>query len=216
MADVIVLGGAAGVEAAARKAGFDVTVPFTPGRTDATAEMTDEESIDFLRPMTDGFRNYIGEEHYRRPEVELVDKANQLRLTAPEMTVLVGGLRAIGATHKGAKHGILTEEIGSLSNEWFVNLLSMDTEWKKAEKGDYVYEGHDRKSGEVKYTATSVDLVFGSNSQLRALAEVYGSADAKEKLVNDFVEAWTKVMNLDRYELNQSRPEMVAARVALR
>jgi catalase-peroxidase len=216
MADLIVLGGAAGVEAAAEAAGFDVTVPFTPGRTDATAEMTDEESFAFLRPMTDGFRNYIGDEHYRRPEVELVDKANQLRLTAPEMTVLVGGMRAIGATHKGAKHGILTEESGSLSNEWFVNLLSMDTEWKKAEKGDYIYEGHDRKSGELKYTATSVDLAFGSNSQLRALAEVYASADAKEKLVDDFVEAWTKVMNLDRYELRQSRPEMVAAKMALR
>ncbi len=216
MADLIVLGGAAGVEAAAKAAGFDVTVPFTPGRTDATAEMTDEESFAFLRPMTDGFRNYIGEEHYRRPEVELVDKANQLRLTAPEMTVLVGGMRAIGATHKGAKHGILTAETGSLSNEWFVNLLSMDTEWKKAEKGEYVYEGHDRKSGELKYTATPVDLVFGSNSQLRALAEVYASADAKEKFVNDFVEAWTKVMNLDRYELNPSNPVMVAAKMALR
>jgi catalase-peroxidase len=166
--------------------------------------------------MTDGFRNYIGEEHYRRPEVELVDKANQLRLTAPEMTVLVGGMRAIGATHKGAQHGILTAETGSLSNEWFVNLLSMDTEWKQPEKGAYVYEGHDRKSGELKYTATSVDLVFGSNSQLRALAEVYASADAREKLVNDFVEAWTKVMNLDRYELDQSKPEMVAANRAIR
>ena len=215
MADLIVLGGAAGVEAAAKKAGFDVTVPFTPGRTDATAEMTDEESIAFLRPMTDAFRNYIGEEHYRRPEVELVDKANQLRLTAPEMTVLVGGMRAIGATHKGAKHGILTEETGSLANQWFVNLLSMDTMWKESEESEYVYEGHQRKSGELKYTATSVDLVFASNSQLRALAEVYASADAKGKFVNDFVGAWTKVMNLDRYELNQSKPEMVAAKTAL-
>ena len=135
------------------------------------------------------------------PEVELVDKANQLRLTAPEMTVLVGGMRALGANHGGSKHGIFTRETGVLSNEWFVNLLSMDTEWKKSEKGEYLYEGHDRASGEPKYTATSVDLIFGSNSQLRALAEVYAGSDAGDKFVNDFVAAWNKVMMLDRYDL---------------
>jgi catalase-peroxidase len=201
MADLIVLGGGAAVEAAAKKAGVDVQVPFTPGRTDATAEMTDEASFVYLRPMTDGFRNYIGGEHYRRPEVELVDRANQLTLTAPEMTVLVGGMRTLGANFGDSKHGVLTTQTGVLTNEWFVNLLSMDTEWKKSDKGGYLYEGRDRESGEVKYTATSVDLVFGSNSQLRALAEVYASRDAKQRFVEDFVAAWNKVMMLDRFEL---------------
>jgi catalase-peroxidase len=201
MADLIVLGGCAAVEAAAKQAGFDVQVPFTPGRTDATAEMTDEASFAFLRPMTDGFRNYVNEEHYRRPEVELVDRANQLKLTAPEMTVLVGGMRTLGANFGDSKHGVFTAQTGALTNEWFVNLLSMDTEWSKSDQGEYLYEGRDRKSGELKYTATSVDLVFGSNSQLRALAEVYASSDAKQKLVEDFVAAWNKVMMLDRFEL---------------
>jgi catalase-peroxidase len=201
MADIIVLGGAAAIEAAAKKAGHDVTVPFTPGRTDATAEMTDEASFAFLRPMTDGFRNYIGGEHFRRPEVELVDRANQLTLTAPEMTVLVGGMRTLGANFGDSKHGLFTAQTGLLTNEWFVNLLSMDTEWKKSETGDYLFEGYDRKTGERKWTATSVDLVFGSNSQLRALAEVYASDDAGEKFAEDFVAAWNKVMNLDRFEL---------------
>jgi catalase-peroxidase len=202
MADLIVLGGSAAVEAAARNAGFDIQVPFTPGRTDATAAMTDEASFAFLRPMTDGFRNYIGGEHYRRPEVELVDRANQLTLTAPEMTVLVGGMRTLGTNYGDSKHGIFTAQTGVLTNEWFVNLLSMDTEWKKSDEGEYLYEGHDRKSGEPKYTATSVDLVFGSNSQLRAIAEVYASNDAKQKFVEDFVAAWNKVMMLDRFELD--------------
>ena len=203
MADLIVLGGCAAVEAAAKEAGFDVQVPFTPGRTDATAEMTDEASFAFLRPMTDGFRNYIGEEHFRRPEVELVDRANQLTLTAPEMTVLVGGMRTLGANFGDSKHGVFTAKTGVLTNEWFVNLLSMDTEWKKSDQGEYLYEGRDRESGELKYTATSVDLVFGSNSQLRALAEVYASSDAKQKFVEDFVAAWNKVMMLDRFELER-------------
>jgi catalase-peroxidase len=201
MADLIVLGGAAAVEAAAKKAGYDVTVPFTPGRTDATAEMTDEASFAFLRPMTDGFRNYIGDEHFRRPEVELVDRANQLELTAPEMTVLVGGMRSLGANFADSPHGIFTDQAGVLTNEWFVNLLSMDTEWKKSDEGEYLYVGHDRKTGEPKWTATSVDLVFGSNSELRAVAEVYASDDAGRKFVDDFVAAWAKVMNLDRYDL---------------
>ncbi|MFO7652993.1 MAG: catalase/peroxidase HPI [Candidatus Krumholzibacteriia bacterium] len=216
MADMIVLGGGAAVEAAARNAGHDVTVPFTPGRTDATAEMTDEASFEFLRPGTDGFRNYIGEEHFRRPEVELIDRANQLTLTAPELTVLVGGLRVLGANHRDSELGVFTGETGALTNDWFVNLLDMSTEWKKSEQGDYVYEGYDRETGELKWTATSMDLVFGSNSQLRALAEVYAGDDARRKFVDDFVAAWDKVMNLDRFELKrtavagrqETRPEM--------
>jgi catalase-peroxidase len=201
MADVIVLGGGAAIEAAARKAGVEVTVPFTPGRTDATAEMTDEDSFGFLRPMTDGFRNYIGSEHFRRPEVELVDRANQLTLTAPEMTVLVGGMRVLGAGYQNRKNGVLTDRSGALTNDYFVNLLDMGTEWKQSEGSDYLYEGLDRKTGAPKWTATSVDLIFGSHSQLRALAEVYASSDAGQKFVEDFVAAWTKVMNLDRFEL---------------
>jgi len=199
MADMIVLGGAAAIEAAANKAGYDVAVPFTTGRMDATADMTDEASFAFLRPMTDGFRNYIGDEHFRRPEVELVDRANQLTLTAPEMTVLVGGMRTLGASYEDSKNGAFIEKAGVLTNEWFVNLLSMDTEWKKSDKGEYLYEGYDRETGELKWTATEVDLVFGSDSQLRALAEVYASDDAKQKFVEDFVMAWAKVMNLDRF-----------------
>jgi len=149
--------------------------------------------------MTDGFRNYIGDEHFRRPEVELVDRANQLTLTAPEMTVLVGGMRTLGASYEDSKNGAFIEKAGVLTNEWFVNLLSMDTEWKKSDKGEYLYEGYDRETGELKWTATEVDLVFGSDSQLRALAEVYASDDAKQKFVEDFVMAWAKVMNLDRF-----------------
>ncbi|MFG0285942.1 MAG: peroxidase family protein, partial [Phycisphaerales bacterium JB039] len=201
MADLIVLGGCAAVEAAAKQAGYDVTVPFTPGRTDATAAMTDEASFAFLRPMTDGFRNYIGDEHYRRPEVELVDRANQLTLTAPEMTVLVGGLRVLGANFEDSQHGVFTDRAGALTNDFFVNLLDMGTQWKPSSEGDYLYEGYDRKTGERRWTATRVDLVFGSNSQLRALAEVYASDDAQQKFVEDFAAAWTQVMNLDRFEL---------------
>jgi catalase-peroxidase len=215
MADLIVLGGCTAVEDAAKKAGFDVQVPFTPGRTDASAEMTDEASFAFLRPMTDGFRNYIGKEHFRRPEVELVDRANQLRLTAPEMTVLVGGMRTLGANFGDSKHGVFTAQTGVLTNEWFVNLLSMDTKWKKSDRGEYLYEGHDRKSGALKYTATSVDLVFGSNSQLRAIAEVYASSDGKQRFVEDFVAAWNKVMMLDRFELD-ANARRDASRMAMR
>ncbi|MCL4817731.1 MAG: catalase/peroxidase HPI [Vicinamibacteria bacterium] len=204
MADLIVLGGGAAIEAAAKKAGHEVTVPFTPGRTDATAEMTDADSMAFLRPMTDGFRNYVGKEHFRRPEVELVDRANQLTLTAPEMTALVGGMRALGANHKGSKTGLLVANPGTLTNEWFVNLLDIGTEWKPAAEGKYLYTGHDRKTGAAKWTASSVDLVFGSNSELRALAEVYASDDAMRKFVDDFVAAWAKVMDLDRFELKKT------------
>jgi catalase-peroxidase len=199
MADVIVLGGYAAIEAAAKEAGHEVTVPFTPGRTDATVEMTDEDSFAFLRPMTDGFRNYFGEEYFRRPEVELIDRANQLTLTAPEMTVLVGGMRVLGANYQDSELGVFTEKTGVLTNDYFVNLLDMSTEWKKSDEGDYLYAGHDRETGTPKWTATSVDLVFGSNSQLRALAEVYASDDARQKFVEDFVAAWVKVMELDRF-----------------
>ncbi len=199
MADVIVLGGYAAIETAAKEAGHEVTVPFTPGRTDATVEMTDEASFAFLRPMTDGFRNYVGEEHFRRPEVELIDRANQLTLTAPEMTVLVGGMRVLGANYQDSELGVFTEKTGVLTNDYFVNLLDMSTEWKKSDEGDYLYAGHDRETGTPKWTATSVDLVFGSNSQLRALAEVYASDDARQKFVEDFVAAWVKVMELDRF-----------------
>jgi catalase-peroxidase len=201
LADMIVLGGCAAVEAAAKKGGVDVTVPFVPGRTDATAEMTDAQSFAFLHPMTDGFRNYAGEEHFRHPTVELVDRANQLTLTAPEMTVLVGGMRVLGANFHDSKHGVFSEKAGALTNDFFVNLLDMSTEWKKSDEGEYLYEGHDRETGELKWTATAVDLVFGSNSQLRALAEVYASDDARQKFVADFAAAWAKVMNLDRFEL---------------
>ena len=204
MADLIVLGGGAAIEAAAKKAGHDVNVPFAPGRTDATAEMTDEASFVVLEPMTDGFRNYIGEEHFRSPEVELVDRANQLTLTAPEMTVLVGGLRVLGANHNGSKHGVWTKETGKLTNDFFVNLLDMNTQWKKSDEGDFLYVGHDRDTGKLKWTATSADLAFGSNSQLRALVEVYASDDAQQKFVDDFVAAWNKVMNLDRFELTMA------------
>jgi catalase-peroxidase len=202
LADLIVLGGCAAIEAAAKEAGFDVQVPFTPGRTDATQEMTDVASFAVLRPMTDGFRNYVASEHYRRPETELVDRANQLTLTAPEMTVLVGGMRVLGANFGDSKHGVLTDQTGALTNDFFANLLDMSTEWKKSDEDEYLYAGHDRETGERKWTATSVDLVFGSNSQLRALAEVYASDDAKQKFVEDFVAAWNKVMNLDRFELD--------------
>jgi catalase-peroxidase len=199
LADLIVLGGCAAVEAAAEKAGHPVQVPFTPGRTDASQEMTDVESFAVLEPAADGFRNYLGDGSYRRPEEWLVDRANQLTLTAPEMTVLVGGMRALNANHGGSQHGVFTKRPGALTNDFFVNLLDMGTEWKMTSAG--AYQGHDRATGEPKWTATSVDLVFGSHSQLRALAEVYASEDAGQKFVDDFVAAWDKVMNLDRFEL---------------
>jgi len=201
LADLIVLGGNAAVEAAAQKGGYAVQVPFTPGRTDATQEMTDVESFAPLELQADGFRNFVAMGTTRRPEEALVDRANLLALTAPEMTVLVGGLRALGANHGGAQHGVFTSRAGTLSNDFFVNLLDMGTTWEKSESGDYVYEGRDRKTGAVKWTATPVDLVFGSNSQLRALAEVYASADSGQKFASDFGAAWGKVMSLDRFDI---------------
>jgi catalase-peroxidase len=201
LADLIVLAGNAAVEAAAKKAGHDIKVPFTPGRTDATQEMTDVESIAFLEPKHDGFRNYLGEEIDRPAPENLIDRAQLLTLSAPEMTALIGGMRVLDTTTGHKELGRLTKTPGSLTNEFFVNLLDMDTEWKVSPKCEHFYEGKDRKSGEMKWMATSVDLVFGSNSQLRAIAEVYASEDGKTKFVTDFVVAWTKVMNLDRFDL---------------
>jgi len=200
LADLIVLGGSAAVEQAAKKAGHDVTVPFAPGRTDASQEQTDVESFAYLEPVADGFRNYLKAKYAVSAEELLIDKAQLLTLTAPEMTVLVGGLRVLGANHGKSQHGVFTKRPETLTNDFFVNLLDMSTEWK-ATSDENVFEGHDRKSGEPKWTGARVDLIFGSNSQLRALAEVYGSADAQAKFVADFVAAWTKVMNLDRFDL---------------
>ncbi len=199
LADLIVLGGCAAVEKAAKAAGVDVKVPFTPGRTDASQEQTDVESFAPLEPRADGFRNYIGNKRqFMHPEEALVDRAQLMRLTGPEMTALVGGLRVLGANAGGSKHGVLTRKTGALTNEFFVNLLGMATEWKAA--GD-IYEGHDRKTKAAKWTGTRVDLIFGSHSQLRAFAEVYACADSKEKFARDFVAAWTKVMNADRFDI---------------
>jgi catalase-peroxidase len=201
LADLIVLAGSAAVEKAARDAGVEVTVPFHPGRTDATQDQTDVESFKVLEPRADGFRNYVRAGEKLQPEVLLVDRAYMLGLTAPEMTVLVGGLRALGANAGGTSHGVLTDRPGVLTGDFFTNLLSPGTRWKVSESEENVYEIRDAATDEVKWTATAVDLVFGSNSQLRALAEVYASQDAKEKFVTDFVAAWTKVMELDRFDL---------------
>ncbi len=201
LADLIVLGGSAAVEKAAKDAGHSIAVPFAPGRTDTTQEMTDAESFDPLRPEADGFRNYRRTAFTVSDEEMLVDKAQLLQLSAPEMTVLVGGMRVLNANYKGAKHGVLTKTPGKLTNDFFVNLTDLDLEWAPVKGEDNVFEARDRKSGEVKWTGTRVDLVFGSNSQLRALSEVYAQDDAKEKFVKDFVAAWTKVMNADRFDL---------------
>jgi catalase-peroxidase len=203
LADLIVLGGSAAVEKAAKDGGFNVAVPFTPGRVDATQEQTDVQSFAVLEPTADGFRNYYRKDHFLPPAEALVDRANQLRLTVPEMTVLVGGLRALDANAGGSKHGVLTSRPGVLTNDFFVNLLDMATRWNKSASQEGVYEGRDRKTNELKWTATTVDLIFGSNSELRAIAEVYASSDAKEKFVRDFVAAWTKVMELDRFDLRR-------------
>jgi catalase-peroxidase len=201
LADLIVLGGCAAIEEAAKKAGQNVTVPFTPGRTDATQEQTDVEAAAPLEPAYDGFRNYFKAGESLTPESALVERAFMLNLTAPEMTVLVGGMRALGANHNGSKAGILTDRPGTLTNDFFVNLLDMGTEWKASDASLNAFEGRDRASGQAKWTATAVDLVFGSNSQLRALSEVYAQDDSKEKFTNDFVAAWNKVMNNDRFDL---------------
>jgi catalase-peroxidase len=201
MADLIVLGGSVGIEQAAKNAGYEVEVPFTPGRTDASQEQTDVASMAVLEPMADGFRNYLKTEYTLPTEELLVDKAQLLGLSAPEMTVLVGGMRVLDANYDGNQHGVFTKNPGTLSNDFFVNLLDMRTEWKAASESQEEFEGRDRASGELVWTATRADLIFGSNSELRALAEVYAASDAKEKFVNDFIAAWTKVMNQDRFDL---------------
>jgi catalase-peroxidase len=212
LADVIVLGGCAGVEQAAKNAGFSITVPFAPGRTDASQEQTDVESFEVLEPTADGFRNYYGDGNPVSPETKLLDRAFMLRLTAPEMTALVGGMRVLNTNFGQSKLGVFTDKTETLSNDFFVNLLDMRTEWSPS--GEHVYAGRDRVTGQARWTASSVDLVFGSNSQLRALAEVYASDSWKEKFVRDFVAAWTKVMNLDRFDLGRS-PRTAPARSAV-
>ncbi|MEM7550957.1 MAG: catalase/peroxidase HPI [Bacteroidota bacterium] len=201
IADLIVLGGCVGIEQAAKNAGHDVTVPFTPGRGDSSIEETDVESFGVLEPVADGFRNYLKGKYSVSAEELLVDKAQLMTLTAPEMTVLVGGMRVLGTNWNGSNHGMFTDKPGSLTNDFFVNLLDMDTIWKATSEDEATFEGKDRSSGELKWTGTRADLVFGSNSELRALSEVYACEDAGEKFVNDFVAAWTKVMNLDRFDL---------------
>jgi len=202
LADLIVLGGCAAVEQAAKNAGHDVEVPFAPGRMDASQEQTDVEAFAVLEPIADGFRNYQKARYTVSAEELLVDKAQLLTLTAPEMTVLVGGMRVLGANHEGSRHGVFTDRTGTLTNDFFVNLLDMGTEWKAASEDGDVFEVCDRATGEVMWTATRVDLVFGSNSQLRALAEVYAQDDSRKKFVHDFVAAWNKVMNADRFDLS--------------
>jgi len=201
LADLIVLGGAAAIELAAKNAGYTLQVPFTPGRTDATQEQTDVESFAALEPIADGFRNYAKKHFSTHAEEWLIDKAQLLTLTAPEMTVLLGGMRVLNTNYDGSAHGVFTKQPGTLSNDFFVNLIDFSTTWKATSATNDVFEGRDRKTGDVKWTGTRVDLIFGSNSELRALAEVYACADAKEKFVKDFVAAWAKVMNLDRFEL---------------
>ncbi|UHQ57018.1 catalase/peroxidase HPI [Microbulbifer sp. YPW16] len=204
LADLIVLGGAAAIEQAAEKAGHDIEVPFTPGRNDATQAQTDVQAFSFLERKADGFRNYYTEDAHFAPVDMLVDRANLLTLSVPEMTVLVGGMRAIGANHDDVKHGVFTDRPGALTNDFFVNLLDMSTRWSKSAEENGLYEGYDRKTGKMKWTATPVDLIFGSNSELRAVAEVYAMNGNQEKFVQDFVDAWTKVMTLDRFDLEKS------------
>ena len=201
LADLIVLAGCAGIEAAAKQAGHDVSVPFTPGRTDASQEWTDIDSVSWLEPSADGFRNYVKAGHNWPSEEQLVDKAQLLTLSPPEMTVLVGGMRVLNANWDGSHHGVFTERPEQLTNDFFVNLLDLGTKWQAADENQDVFEGYDRKTGEKKWTGSRVDLIFGSHSELRALCEVYGSDDGEEKFVQDFIAAWTKVMNLDRYDM---------------
>jgi len=201
LADLIVLGGCAAIEKAAKDAGHDVTVPFSPGRGDASQEQTEVHSFQYLEPQADGFRNFKKGHHKTKAEEMLVDKAQRLTLTAPEMTVLVGGMRVLNANYDGSQHGVFTDRPETLTNDFFVNLLDFGTTWQAVSESEDVFEGHDRETGQLKWLGTRVDLIFGSNSELRALAEVYGCDDGQEKFVQDFVAAWTKVMNLDRFDL---------------
>ncbi|MBL8868923.1 MAG: catalase-peroxidase, partial [Planctomycetaceae bacterium] len=213
LADLIVLAGNVGIEKAARNAGYTINMPFAAGRGDATQEMTDVESFGVLEPKTDGFRNYFGHEHDRPAEELLVDRAQRLTLTAPEMTVLVGGLRVLNTNVGFPQLGVFTKRPETLSNDFFVNLLSMDVEWKQSKICEHFYEARDRQTGELKWMGSRVDLIFGSNSQLRAISEVYASADAEKKFIRDFVNAWVKVMNLDRFDLkNKPMPPATAAK----
>jgi catalase-peroxidase len=211
LADLIVLGGAAAIEKAAEAAGHDVRVPFVPGRMDASQDQTDIESFNVLEPKADAFRNYYGENAGLSPTAAMVDKANLLTLTIPEMTVLIGGMRTLDANAEGSKYGVFTDQPGTLSNDFFVNLLGMSTTWSKSSTVEGIYEGRDRATGELRWTATPVDLVFGSHAELRAVAEVYAADDGKEKFVHDFVDAWTKVMTLDRFDMVASEGERMAA-----
>jgi catalase-peroxidase len=208
MADLIVLGGAAAIEQAAKKAGHDIVVPFKPGRADATQEQTDVASFTWLEPRADAFRNYFSDRSYLAPAPAMVDKAALLDLTVPEMTVLIGGLRALDANTGGADHGVFTDRPGTLSNDFFTNLLDNGTVWKKSKELPGIYEGYDRNTGDLKWTGTPVDLVFGSHAELRSIAEVYAATDADEKFIEDFVNAWTKVMTLDRFDLDGPSPMM--------
>jgi catalase-peroxidase len=201
LADLSVLSGAAAIEDAAKDAGHKIEVPFIPGRADATQEQTSIKSFNYLKPNADGFRNYYNEDSYMSPAEMLVDKANTLGLNVPEMTVLVGGMRSLDANYDGSSYGVFTNKPGVLTNDFFVNLLDMSTVWTKDNSTDGVYHGHDRASGKLKWQATPVDLIFGSSSELRAIAEVYASDDADKKFVNDFIKAWVKVMQLDRFDL---------------
>ena len=203
LADLIVLGGCAAIEKAARKAGYRVKVPFKPGRADATQEQTDVASVSVLEPFADGFRNYLKVKSPISAEELLIDKAQLMNLTAPQMTVLVGGLRVLGANYDSSKHGVFTDKSETLSNDFFVNLLDMKTTWKATSEAEDTFEGRDRNTGALKWTGTRADLIFGSNSQLRAIAEVYGCEDSKKIFVRDFVIAWNKVMNLDRFDLKK-------------
>ena len=202
LADLIVLGGSVGIEKAAKAAGVKTKVPFMPGRGDASQDQTDIHSFGLLQPVADGFRNYAKGDNSTIAEELLVDKAQLLKLTAAEMTVLVGGMRVLGTNSDNSKHGVLTKTPGKLTNDFFVNLLDMDIKWKEVSKKEDIFQGKDRKTNKVKWTGTRADLIFGSNSQLRALAEVYATDDSQEKFVNDFISAWTKVMNADRFDLN--------------
>ena len=201
MADLIVLSGNAGVEAAAENAGYSIRVPFSQGRGDATQEQTDLESFNYLEPLADGFRNYMNAKLDVAAEDLLIDRANLLTLSIPEMTVLVGGLRVLGANYDGSKNGVFTDNVGSLTNDFFTNVLDFSTTWKATTSEDKEFIGRNRQTGAMKFSGTRADLIFGSNTELRAVVEVYGANDGQEKFVNDFVAAWTKVMNLDRFDL---------------
>lgn len=202
---MIVLGGNAAIEHAAKQSGYDIIVPFTPGRTDATQEMTDVKSFEVLEPTADGFRNYFDKSNNMSPPEMLVEKASLLKLSVPEMTVLVGGMRVLNANTGQNQYGVFTDKPGTLNNDFFINLLNMSTEWKKSSETEGIYEGYDRKTGKLKWKATSVDLIFGANSELRAVAEAYATDDAKEKFIQDFVNAWVKVMTADRFDIKTAK-----------